>query len=90
MVNELYFVINVICLFLFAMVLFKERQSQKANNKKFNMFYVLTWGILVFCLIDCYWGLIAAKVIKTKTSTFYFTTMVLYVFVSIVSFFCRF
>lgn len=85
MVNGLYSVINIVCLLLFGMILIKERQSHKISNRKLNLFYLLIWGIIVFCVVDCFWGLIAAKVIKTKILTFYYLTIVLYILISIVS-----
>lgn len=75
MVSTLYSVINIVCLFLFTMVLIKEKRSQRKNEEKFNSFYVLNWILLIFTVMDCYWGLVASKVIKTSQYTFYILTI---------------
>lgn len=76
MVNGLYSVINIFCLCLFLVILFKELGTPK-KNKSYNMFSILIWAILLFCVLNCVWGLIASKLIRTTQYSFYFTTVLL-------------
>ena len=78
MVSDLYPVINVFCLCLFLIILFKELSTPK-NNKRYSMFSILIWAIILFCVLNCVWGLIASKIIRTTQHTFYFITVLLHI-----------
>lgn len=84
MVNALYAVINIFCTCIFTIVVFKELVTKQKSR---SFFTVLIWAILGYCILNSIWGLIASRIVRTTSYTFYFFTVVMHLAVVIISFF---
>ena len=73
MVNSLYYIIDILCLVILG-IIFAQNKSKENQNRYFSR---LILYVCVFCLVDCFWGIVASnqmlaiKYLKLFSTFFY-------------------
>ena len=73
MVNSLYYIIDILCFIILSIILVQNKNKENRNESFTRLiFYVCT-----FCLVDCFWGIVASdrnlavKYLKLVSTLFY-------------------